>query len=158
MLRTISLFLLLLGTWLLMSGIYTPLMISFGVISCALVTFIARRMDVIDEEGHPVQLGPRIIRYWLWLLLEIFKANIDVAKCVFSPGKYLNPSFFRTRFSQKSDLAKVIYANSITLTPGTTTIEIDDDSFLVHALTKEGADGVKSGDMDQRVTKMMGEA
>lgn len=158
MLRTISLFVLLLGTWLLMSGIYTPLMIFFGVISCALVTFIARRMDVIDEEGHPVQLGPRIIRYWLWLFVEIFKANIDVAKCVIRPGKFLSPSMFRTSVSQKSDLAKVIYANSITLTPGTTTIEIDDDGFLVHALTQEGAKGVKSGDMDRRVTKMMGEA
>ncbi len=140
-----------------MSGIYTPMLISFGIFSCALVTYIARRMDVIDEEGHPVHLGPRILGYWLWLMVEIFKANIDVAKCVFNPKKYLNPGFFKTKVTQKSDLAKVIYANSITLTPGTTTVDIDGDEFLVHALTQESADGVRSGDMDQRVTKMMGE-
>jgi multicomponent Na+:H+ antiporter subunit E len=157
LLRTISLFLVLFATWLLLSGIYTPLLIGFGVFSCALVTWIARRMDVIDDEGHPIQLGPKVVRYWLWLFWEIFKANIDVAKCVFNPKKHLNPGFFRTKVSQKTDLAKVIYANSITLTPGTTTIDIEDDEFLVHALTKEGADGVKSGDMDQRVTSMMEE-
>jgi multicomponent Na+:H+ antiporter subunit E len=157
-LRFFSLLLVLFAVWLLLSGIYTPLIIGFGIASCLLVAVIARRLDVIDHEGHPLHLGPQIITYWFWLFWEIVKANIDVAKCVFFPKKYLSPSLFSTPISQKSDLGKVIYANSITLTPGTVTVDLDDENVLVHALTKEGADGVKTGDMDKRVTEMMGEA
>lgn len=156
--RTIGLILVLMAVWLLFSGIYTPLIISFGIVSCIVVVFIARRMDVIDHEGLPVHLGPRILFYWGWLVGEIVKSNIDVALCVLFPKKYLKPSFFVTKLTQKSDLGKVIYANSITLTPGTVTVDLHEDKVLVHALTQNTADGVKSGDMDRRVTKVMEEA
>lgn len=156
--RTIGLTLVLLAVWLLFSGIYTPLTIGFGIASSILVVLIARRMDVIDHEGLPVQLGFQIVLYWVWLIVEIVKANIDVAKCVLFPKKHLKPSFFISRITQTSDLGKVIYANSVTLTPGTVTVDLYDDNILVHALTTASADGVKSGDMDARVTKVMGEA
>ncbi len=146
------------AVWLLLSGIYTPLIIGFGIGSCILVALIARRMDVIDHEGLPVQLGYQIVLYWVWLIVEIVKANIDVAKCVLFPKKHLRPSLFVSRISQKSDLGKVIYANSVTLTPGTVTVDLYEDNILVHALTEASAEGVKSGDMDQRVTRVMGEA
>lgn len=155
--RLLSLICVTFAVWLLFSGIYTPLLIGFGVFSCLLVALIARRMDVIDHEGLPVHLGADIVIYWAWLLWEIVKSNIDVAKCVLFPRKYLDPSMFAVKISQKSDLGKVIYANSITLTPGTVTVDLDDDRILVHALTKGTADGVKSGDMDRRVTKIMRE-
>lgn len=155
--RTISLIVVLLLTWLLLSGIYLPLIIGFGVASCLIVALIARRMDVLDREGHPIHLGPRIILYWFWLIIEIIKANVDVAKCVLMPKKYLAPSMFSSKITQKSDLGKVIYANSITLTPGTVTVDLNEDTVLVHALTEGTADGIKSGDMDRRVTAVMGE-
>ena len=145
------------AVWLLFSGIYTPLIISFGIGSCILVTLIARRMDVIDHEALPIHLGYQIIVYWIWLVIEIVKANIDVAKCVLFPKKHLKPSLFVAPISQKSDLGKVIYANSVTLTPGTVTVDLYDDNILVHALTKGTAEGVLSGDMDARVTKVMRE-
>ena len=53
--------------------------------------------------------------------------------------------------AQKSDLAKVIYANAITLTPGTVSVQLDDDTITVHALSKEAADALKTGDMASRV-------
>ncbi|MBO0335087.1 Na+/H+ antiporter subunit E [Sneathiella sp. CAU 1612] len=155
--KTISLFLVLMAVWLLLSGHYTPLITGFGVVSCLLSALIAYRMDVIDHEGHPIYLGPRIIFYWGWLVGEIFKANIDVAKCVLFPKKFLRPSMFTVVASQKSDLGRVIYANSITLTPGTVTVDLDDDKVMVHAMTTGSADGVKGGDMDRRVTKVMRE-
>ncbi len=155
--RLISLICVTMAVWLLFSGIYTPLLIGFGVFSCILVALIARRMDVIDHEGLPVQLGANIVIYWAWLLWEIVKSNIDVAKCVLFPGKYLEQSMFTVKVSQKSDLGKVIYANSITLTPGTVTVDLHDDEVMVHALTRGTADGVKSGEMDRRVTKIMRE-
>lgn len=146
------------AVWLLLSGHYTPLITSFGVGSCLLSALIAYRMDVVDHEGHPLHLGPRILLYWGWLFVEIFKANIDVAKCVLFPGKNLRPSMFTVTASQKSDLGKVIYANSITLTPGTVTVDLDGDQVMVHALTEASAAGVMNGDMDRRVTKVMEEA
>ncbi|MEX1036679.1 MAG: Na+/H+ antiporter subunit E [Sneathiella sp.] len=158
MLKTLSLFLVLMAVWLLLSGHYTPLIIGFGVASCALSALIAYRMDVIDHEGHPLHLGPRIFTYWGWLFIEIFKANIDVAKCVLFPRKYLRPRMFTVIASQKSDLGRVIYANSITLTPGTVTVDLDGDQIMVHSMTEASAAGVKSGDMDRRVTKVMEEA
>jgi len=156
-LKTVSLILVLLAVWLLFSGIYTPLIIGFGIASSIIVALIARRMDVIDHEGLPVHLGLGIMVYWRWLLVEIVKANIDVAKCVLFPKKYLRPSLFLSKMTQTSDLGKVIYANSITLTPGTVTVDLHDDDILVHALTLNGADGIKSGEMDEKVTRMMGE-
>jgi len=156
-LRTISLILVLFAVWLLFSGIYTPLIMGFGIASCVVVALIARRMDVIDHEGLPVQLGPKMILYWGWLMVEIVKANLDVAKCVLFPKKHLRPSLFLSKITQKSDLGRVIYANSVTLTPGTVTVDLHEDNILVHALTIGSADGVKSGEMDQKVTKVMGE-
>lgn len=129
----------------------------FGIASCVVVALIARRMDVIDHEGLPFQLGPKMILYWGWLMVEIVKANLDVAKCVLFPKKHLRPSLFLSKITQTSDLGRVIYANSVTLTPGTVTVDLHEDNILVHALTIGSADGVKSGEMDQKVTKVMGE-
>ncbi len=145
------------SVWLLLSGHYTPLITGFGVVSCLLSALIANRMDVNDKEGQPIYLGPRILSYWGWLVGEIFKANVDVAKCVLFPKKYLRPSIFTVTASQKSDLGKVIYANSITLTPGTVTVDLDGDQVMVHALTEGSAEDVLGGDMDRRVTKVMRE-
>ena len=122
MLHVISLGLVLFGVWLLLSGFFEMLLIAFGVGSCLLVLFIARRMDVIDREGHPIHLGWRAVLYWVWLGWEIVKANIDVARRVIDPKLPIHPVLIRLKTSQKSELGQVIYANSITLTPGTVTI------------------------------------
>jgi len=145
------------AVWLLLSGHYTPLLIGFGIASCLLSALIAKRMEVIDHEGHPLHLGPKIVLYWGWLLVEIFKANLDVAKCILFPKKYLRPVMFTAKVTQKTDLGKVIYANSITLTPGTVTVDLDNDTVMVHALTDTSAEGVKNGEMDRRVTAVMGD-
>jgi multicomponent Na+:H+ antiporter subunit E len=157
LLKTFSLFLVLMAVWLLLSGHYTPLITGFGIASCLMAALIAKRMEVVDKEGHPLHLGPKIVIYWGWLLVEIFKANLDVAKCILFPSRYLRPSMFTSKLTQKSDLGKVIYANSITLTPGTVTVDLDEDTVMVHALTDASAAGVMNGDMDRRVTKVMGE-
>ncbi|MEH6402011.1 MAG: Na+/H+ antiporter subunit E [Sneathiella sp.] len=156
--RSLSLFFILLAVWLLLSGIYTPLIIGFGVLSCLIVVLIARRMDVLDKERFMFNLGLKLVTYWGWLFIEIVKANFDVAKCVLFPKKFLRPSLFSTKATQKDDLGKVIYANSITLTPGTVTVDLHEDTVLVHGLTTGAAEGVKSGDMDRRVSDIMGKA
>jgi len=141
--------------WLLWSGHYTPLLIGFGVVSCAIVLVLTRRMNIADQECAPL-LGLRPFIYLPWLIKEITLANIDVAKRVLTPKMPINPRMIRVRASQKSDLGRVIYANSITLTPGTVSVDMQGEEIVVHALTSEAADEDKSGDMDRRVTKLEG--
>jgi len=129
----------------------------FGAVSCGLVVYIAHRMDVIDHEGHPSHLSLKILPYWAWLCWEIVKSNIDVAKVILSPKLPISPVMFKTKASQSQELGQVIYANSITLTPGTVTVGLVDGVLEVHALTVEGAEAVLTGDMDRRVCTVKGE-
>jgi len=151
-LRAASLAGFLLLLWLLLSGHFSdPLLLGLGVVSVLLVVFIARRKDVSDPEGHPIHLMFRAVLYWPWLLKEIVVANIDVAKAILKTPMAIEPTVFTVTGSQKSELGRVIYANSITLTPGTVTVDLDDDRLTVHALTRAGLEGVESGEMDRRV-------
>ncbi len=156
MARAISLFIFLLILWLLLSGIYEPLLIILGVVSCAFVAFIAYRMDVVDHEGHPVHLTWRFVIYMPWLAWEIVKSNFAVAKIIVDPRLPISPRVIKVRASQPDELGHVIYANSITLTPGTVSINLQGDDVEVHALAAEFAEGVESGDMNRRVTRVSG--
>ena len=156
--RTISLGGVLFVIWLLLSGHYDALLIGFGVLSCAMVAAIAARMDLVDREGHPIYLISRALRYWPWLVWEIVKANWDVARRALGPGLDISPTLLRVSASQKTDLGRVIYANSITLTPGTVSVDVEGGTILVHALSRDGAAALEEGEMDRRVTRMMGEA
>ena len=141
-------------TWVALSGHYTPLLLSLGAVSIALSVFLAMRMDVIDHEGVPVQLGPRTFLYTPWLLKEIVKANIDVARRVMQREPDISPVTFSASTSQRTDVGQVTYANSITLTPGTVSVYLEDGVIQVHALTQSGADDILSGAMDARVTRL----
>jgi len=153
-LHALSLGLVLYGLWLLLSGYFQALLLSLGAVSVIAVVWIAHRMDVIDHEGHPIHLTVRAILYWPWLLVEIVKSNIDVAKVIIRRKMPISPSVIEVKATQETELGQVIFANSITLTPGTVAIAVDLDIISVHALTREAADGLQSGDMDRRVTAM----
>ncbi len=157
MVHAISLAAALAVLWLLLSGHFEPLLIGFGIMSCAMVVAISLRMDVGDREGHPIQLGWKAFIYIPWLLVEIIKSNIDVARHILNPRLQISPTRVRVKASQKSALGQVIYANSITLTPGTVSLIVDDGHIDVHALTAEGAAGLATGEMDRRVSAMMDE-
>ncbi len=145
------------GVWLLNSGHYTPLMIGFGVGSCLFVVFLSLRMGIVDDEAVPVHLIPRAVVYAPWLVKEIFKANVDVARRVLAPGRpRISPRIIEAGTTQHSDLGRVIYANSITLTPGTISIRVHGPYITVHAIADEVAEGLLEGDMDRRVTKLEG--
>ena len=154
--RAFSLGLVLSILWLLLSGRTAPLLLGLGLASVLAVVLIARRMDVVDPEVHPIHLSWKAIPYWPWLLVEIFKANIDVARAIVRPRMPIRPTLLRVKGGQKSDLGRVIYANSITLTPGTVTLAVDGETLEVHALTPGAAEGLLSGEMDRRVTAMEG--
>ena len=153
--RTISLTVFLAITWLLLSGHYDPLMLSFGLISVVFVVYIARRMDLIDHEGHPVHLTWRAPVYWVWLIWQVIISNFQVALHVCSPKLKINPKMILIPMGQEDDLDRTNYANSITLTPGTVSVRLDDDGqILVHALDEKFAESLKSGIMEKNVKKM----
>ncbi|SVE46361.1 uncharacterized protein METZ01_LOCUS499215, partial [marine metagenome] len=120
--RSIGLATVLFVLWLLLSGIYTPLLITLGAFSSVLVAWIAYRMDVVDHEGFPIHLSWKALTYWPWLIWEIIKANIDVSRVILKKEISVQPILFRTAADQKTELGQVTYANSITLTPGTVSI------------------------------------
>ncbi|MDT3736565.1 MAG: Na+/H+ antiporter subunit E [Denitratisoma sp.] len=159
MLHAASVFLVLYAFWLLLSGLFTPFLLAAGA-GCALaVLAFARRMDVVDREGHPIHLGWRaLISYWPWLLREIVRSSWDVSRRILDPRLPISPTLARFRPSQKSELGLVIHANSITLTPGTVAVEVEADTFLVHALTREAAAGLAGSEMDRRVAALEKEA
>ncbi len=154
--HAVSLSLVLFIVWLLLSGHYTALILSFGVASCIFTVAVSMRMDVIDHEGHPIHLGWRALLYWPWLLWQIIVANIDVAKLILMPSLPISPNIIIVNAEQKTELGKVIYANSITLTPGTVSLEIEGSQIVVHALTQSAADDIAGGAMNRKVTRMEG--
>jgi multicomponent Na+:H+ antiporter subunit E len=149
--HAINLALFLFAIWVLLSGHYTPLMLLFGVLSTLFVVFLATRADLIDRETQPVLIKPSVLFYWVWLGREIIKSNIDVARRILSPGLPISPTVFTVRAGQKTELGRVTYANSITLVPGTVTMDVNEDVFTVHALTREAAADLKRGEMNRRV-------
>jgi multicomponent Na+:H+ antiporter subunit E len=158
-LPTLSLWLALFILWLLLSGyLDNPLLLGFGALSCALAVAIARRAQTIDPETLHLcwYLNPRLPRYLLWLLLEIIKSNLDVAKRILNPRLPIGPTLIRLYPSQRGELGQVIYANSITLTPGTVTTYLSEGRLEVHALTEESATALSQGEMDRRVSAIEG--
>ena len=144
------------ATWLAWSGHFTGLLLLLGALSVLLVLYLALRMRLVDREGVPLELALRLALYIPWLLWEIVKANLDVTRRILSPRLPISPRVISVYSSQRRELARVIYANSITLTPGTVSIDVRGPVFTVHALTKEAAEGVISGEMDRRCSALEG--
>jgi multicomponent Na+:H+ antiporter subunit E len=156
MLHVFSLLFALCSLWLALSGQFEPLLLVLGLLSCVFVLIVALRMDVVDEEGQMYGhlLLHRVPSYWLWLLWEIIKSNLDVTRRILDPKMPISPSIAPLPASQRSELGRVIYANSITLTPGTITISLDATDVLVHSLTLTAEQNLVNGEMGQRVNEL----
>jgi multicomponent Na+:H+ antiporter subunit E len=157
-LHSFSLFVVLCLFWLLLSGFFTAFLLCAGAGSALAVVWFSRRMQLIDAEGHPIGLVLRATLYWLWLLKEIVKSGWLVSKLILDPKLPISPTLVRFKPTQRSDVCLVIHANSITLTPGTIAVEADAGEFLVHGITRDGAEGCIDSDMDRRCTALEGRA
>lgn len=142
--------------WLVLSGHYTLLLMVIGAVSSLLVVMLASRMAVVDREGHPIDLVGRAIWFWPWLVWQIVKSGIDVSRIILSPSLPISPTLINVRATQKSAVGLVTYANSITLTPGTVSVEVEGDEITVHAITYAGAQDLAEGDMDRTVSRFEG--
>lgn len=141
--------------WIINSGHFDFLLLTFGVLSVLLVVWLSHLMEKVSEEYQPpVILSWRLPLYVAWLVKEIVKSNIEVIRCIWQRNPAIEPRVIKVKASQESDLYKVLYANSITMTPGTVTMEIEGDEFTVHALTRSSREGLETGEMDRRVTRL----
>lgn len=153
--RFIILVLALAGLWLLLSGYFDkPLLLIFGAVSSIFAAWLARRAGMLDGQSVPGGVFPGIIGYMIWLSGEVGKANVMVIRQALAIEPKLSPKMFTVPNPPRSELGKVIFANSVTLTPGTVTVALSEDELLIHGLTEELADeeGIKA--MGARVAKI----
>ncbi len=135
---------------------FKPLMLFFGLTSCLLVAAIVSRCQIVDSNESTLAILARMLAYVPWLILEVIKSNIDVAKRIWQPTMPISPTIVTVKASQKTALGLVIHANSITLTPGTLSIDVEPGLIEVHALSADSIPDLESGEMDRRVARLEG--
>ena len=140
----------LVAFWLGLSGHYTPLLLTLGAISVFISLFLSGRLGILDREGSPYFALFGVFMYLPWLMKEIFKANVTVIRACLKADLDINPALVKVKTTCESDLAKTLFANSITLTPGTVTVAVEKNRILVHALYEEEAGPDAFADMDRR--------
>ena len=150
-LRRLAVFLILFAFWLILSGHVDPLHLILGLVCSALVAVFSYDLLLPDRPCPRRWLRAwRFLLFLPWLLYQIVLANLHVVYLVIFPHK-IRPRIVRFKTSLTSDISKVTLGNSITLTPGTITMDIDDGEFYVHALSDKVARDLLSGDMERRV-------
>ncbi len=142
--------------WLLLSGFFKPLLLGFGLFSVLLVVFLLQRMDSFDQQPEQPALGIPSLRYAIWLVGQVLLSSVKVAKLVWSRNKALSPAVAKLPLTDIPDNNRVRYANSITLTPGTLSIDIDDQHVTVHALEQESIEELQAGDMANKIATVLG--
>jgi multicomponent Na+:H+ antiporter subunit E len=146
------------AVWLLLSGLFKPVLFGLGAASVLLTLWLSARMKLVDAETHPVWAAFHYVPYWPWLSIEIIKSSIDVARRVLSPSMPISPTVFEVRADQRTKIGRVVYANSITLTPGTVTLDLEGDRLTVHALSHDTIEELLGGEMNRRVLRAEGSA
>ncbi len=151
-------FAILFAIWLVLSGLFDAFHIPLGLVSCALVTWWSSDLLFADRSismGGRFRQAARVPGYLAWLTGQIMLANLHVLRLALSPRLVdeVEPQLVRFRSGLKTDFEKFVLAQCITLTPGTVTMAIEGDEFLVHAISREAAEGLK-GPMAERVRRL----
>ncbi len=151
-------FALMMAVWMIFSGLFDAFHLSLGVLSSLFVAWISQ--DLLFKERHQkfqtlMREGAQIPGYACWLLWEIVLANIHVFKLAMVPKGMdeVEPEVVRFKTKLRSDFGKWLLANSITLTPGTVTIMVRGDEFVIHAISQGAAEGL-NGEMERRIAQI----
>jgi len=145
-LKTIGLF----GLWVLLSGKLDAFHLSIGFLGAALIAWVNTEPQHLDEPPLP---HARLLLYWPWLFLEIVKSSLNITKIILDPKLPINPRLIQYPTNLGSNPAVVLLGNSITLTPGTVTIEVSSNELVIHALDDESSSGLESRDMERKIAK-----
>ncbi len=153
---TITLSIALTVSWLLWSGHFDePFILALGAASVLFCIYLSHRMNIIDEESAPAHLGLRpFTSYAPWLAKEIVLSNIDVTRMLLQPKIPLQRNLIEVKSNQRTELGRVILANSITLTPGTVSVKVVGNKILVHAISQSDAEEDMSGEMGRRICRL----
>jgi len=149
-------FVIMLIFWVIMSGMFDAFHFSLGVLCCLLIAFFSSDL-LFPEQGRPwVRELVGMILYLPWLVWQILIANFQVTCIILHPRmlEKIDPHLFRFKSKLTRPLAKVAMAQSITLTPGTITVNIHEDEFTVYALTSEAAESLP-GEMEERIARAL---
>ncbi len=141
--------------WIALSGYFTILQLSLGAISCLFVLWLSVRLELLPEETRRISLI-RLVAYLIWLVQEIISSNFRIARIVLSRRPELHRRVVHSKVKQRTTLGVAVYANSITLTPGTVTLDAEADDLSVHVLTRRCADDLLGDEMNQRVAGIEG--
>ncbi len=155
MMPALFLFLLLGAFWALLSGqFHNNFLIAAGVLCITFTVWMSRRMGLLDDEGVPARFYPRALAYLPWLAWQVVLSNWDVFKRIWSKQMPIDPRMTWIPYGTKHAFVTTTYANSITLTPGTVTVVVDDERMLIHCLAKDAEDGLVSGDMERHCKRL----
>ncbi|QBY04073.1 cation transporter [Thalassotalea sp. HSM 43] len=142
--------------WLLLSGYIQPLMLGFGAASVAVVLVILKRMDDIDKEPLQNGTGLQIIRYLPFLIGQIIRSSLQVTQLIWRSPVTLTPALAKVKTKHVPRHKRVLYANSITLTPGTLAVDLVNDELTVHALQESSIDELAEGEMEKKIASIWG--
>lgn len=143
--------------WLAISGVYKPIILLLGAASVILVLWLSLRMKIVGEEHDPLIFAWRLPMFWAWALVEIVRSNLHVARLTFRP-ETISPRIVTTDVPFKSALAKVVYGNTCTLTPGTVTLMLTREKLVAHALDQASGEALATGRLARKVLWLEGSA
>ena len=146
--------------WLLLSGHYNAWLVGSGAVLSVLVVAFCLFKGITDEEGFPIEKLPRALIYWPWLGWQMVLSALNVTRLILHPRLPISPTMVKVTALQDSAVGLTTYANSITMTPGTISVEVSEQgkAIWVHAITRENADGFADDEMNRRVAWMDGVA
>lgn len=153
--RYIYTFLIMFGFWIMLSGKFDLFHLTLGVLSSALVSFLSADLLMFKEGKNRLVTGVRFLMYLPWLLYQIVLSTMHVTFLALHPRMkdQIDPTIVTFKTKLKTNIAKVALANSITLTPGTITVRIEDQVFYVHAISRQAAAGLP-GEMEDRLARV----
>jgi len=137
--------------WLLLSGHYNAMLLTLGALSCVFVAWLSERFGLFSDNFSTLKFNLKLPLFLPWFFVEIIKSNLDVCWRILHPKLPIDPKFVRVDAAKHSDMGRSVYANCITLTPGTYSLDIDAESIEVHSLTTQLADDLQTGAMSKRL-------
>jgi len=148
----------LFGFWLALTASLRPLDLAIGLaLSVLLGLWAARFLWPDDAPVLTARQAARVLLYIPHLLVAIVVAAVQVAEIVVQPHMPIQPVLIRHRTQFKRDVSRVAFANSITLTPGTLTVDIEENTFVIHCIAEGFADDITNGDLERRITRVFEE-
>lgn len=148
----------LFSLWLLLSGHYGAMLLTLGVLSCVFVAWLCEKLGLFSNNFSTLKFNLKLPVFLPWFFVEIIKSNLDVCWRILHPKLPIDPKFITIEASQHSDMGRAVYANCITLTPGTYSLDIDAESIEVHSLTAQLADDLQQGEMSKRLVALENKA